>query len=162
MNCPRCDKQLISSRYEDIEIDKCSNCYGIWLDDGELEAIIKKRIKVFTKEELRSAVEHSFLGVPKGQRDIHLSCPKCLAPMNTINYAISSGIILDRCLNNCGIWFDKSELEKVQAYREYWEDNIKNNEKTFSKLLNSKTTNTNDKDFSLLFIISSVISNLFK
>lgn len=41
MRCPKCGMELIEIDYKKIEIDKCSKCEGIWLDAGELEAIMK-------------------------------------------------------------------------------------------------------------------------
>ena len=39
MRCPKCGMELIEIDYKKIKIDKCSECSGIWLDNGELEAI---------------------------------------------------------------------------------------------------------------------------
>lgn len=39
MCCPKCGMQLVAIDYKGVEVDKCSNCDGIWLDAGELEAL---------------------------------------------------------------------------------------------------------------------------
>ncbi len=39
MKCPKCGMELIALDYKGIEVDKCSECEGIWLDAGELEAV---------------------------------------------------------------------------------------------------------------------------
>ena len=41
MRCPKCGMQLIEIDYRGIEIDKCSECEGVWLDAGELEVVSK-------------------------------------------------------------------------------------------------------------------------
>ena len=41
MRCPRCDGALKSSMFEEVEIDTCENCGGVWLDSGELELLTK-------------------------------------------------------------------------------------------------------------------------
>ncbi|MBI5214100.1 MAG: zf-TFIIB domain-containing protein [Nitrospirae bacterium] len=41
MRCPKCGMELIEIDYKSIKIDKCSECEGIWLDAGELEAVAK-------------------------------------------------------------------------------------------------------------------------
>lgn len=41
MRCPKCGMELIEIDYRGIKIDKCSECEGIWLDAGELEAVSK-------------------------------------------------------------------------------------------------------------------------
>ena len=41
MRCPKCGMELIEIDYKHIKVDKCSECDGIWLDAGELNAISK-------------------------------------------------------------------------------------------------------------------------
>jgi hypothetical protein len=41
MRCPKCGMQLVEIDYKGIKIDKCTECSGVWLDQGELEAIVK-------------------------------------------------------------------------------------------------------------------------
>jgi ssDNA-binding Zn-finger/Zn-ribbon topoisomerase 1 len=41
MRCPKCGMELIEIDYKEIKVDKCSECDGIWLDAGELEAVAK-------------------------------------------------------------------------------------------------------------------------
>jgi len=42
MRCPRCDGSLHASSFEQVEIDTCDKCGGIWLDSGELEQLLKQ------------------------------------------------------------------------------------------------------------------------
>src|SRR4030042_6360131 len=39
MKCPKCGLELIEIDYKGIKVDKCSECEGVWLDAGELEAV---------------------------------------------------------------------------------------------------------------------------
>lgn len=56
MRCPKCGMPLITVKYKDLDIDKCTSCHGVWLDSGELEAVsqlaehgLKKWFSVFKK-----------------------------------------------------------------------------------------------------------------
>ena len=40
MRCPKCGMQLVEIDYKGMKIDKCTECDGVWLDHGELEAIV--------------------------------------------------------------------------------------------------------------------------
>jgi Zn-finger nucleic acid-binding protein len=40
MNCPKCNGELQARTSDDVEIDVCQRCGGIWLDSGELEKIM--------------------------------------------------------------------------------------------------------------------------
>jgi uncharacterized protein with PIN domain len=42
MRCPRCDGSLKESKFEEVSINTCEKCGGVWLDSGELEQLTKK------------------------------------------------------------------------------------------------------------------------
>ena len=42
MQCPRCDGSLKESTFEDVSIDTCDKCGGVWLDSGELQQLTRK------------------------------------------------------------------------------------------------------------------------
>lgn len=43
MKCPICpDVDLVITERQNIEIDYCPKCRGVWLDRGELDKIIEK------------------------------------------------------------------------------------------------------------------------
>lgn len=42
MKCPRCDGSLKETKFEDVSIDTCEKCGGVWLDSGELEQLTHK------------------------------------------------------------------------------------------------------------------------
>jgi len=42
MNCPNCNIKLHMTQRNDVEIDYCPDCRGVWLDRGELDKIIER------------------------------------------------------------------------------------------------------------------------
>jgi hypothetical protein len=40
MKCPKCGGDLKEKTFEDVQIDQCQGCSGVWLDNGELELLI--------------------------------------------------------------------------------------------------------------------------
>ena len=42
MRCPRCNTRLAETKFEDVSVDRCDNCGGLWLDAGELAQVIQK------------------------------------------------------------------------------------------------------------------------
>ena len=42
MRCPRCDGNLIESKVDEVSIDTCDKCGGVWLDSGELEQLTQR------------------------------------------------------------------------------------------------------------------------
>jgi len=41
-HCPKCPGKLEAYTFEGYALDRCQECGGVWLDKGELEAIVKK------------------------------------------------------------------------------------------------------------------------
>lgn len=48
--CPRCRKAMSEKLFADVSVDICQQCRGIWLDDGELQRIVKQYKKGATGE----------------------------------------------------------------------------------------------------------------
>ena len=42
LQCPRCDGKLVEITFEEVQIDRCKKCNGVWLDAGELERLTKR------------------------------------------------------------------------------------------------------------------------
>jgi hypothetical protein len=41
MKCPNCNETLLMTHRNNIEIDYCPSCRGIWLDKGELDKLLE-------------------------------------------------------------------------------------------------------------------------
>jgi hypothetical protein len=42
LKCPKCEGTLYETDHENIKIDVCNKCTGVWLDPGELAQIMAK------------------------------------------------------------------------------------------------------------------------
>jgi DNA repair exonuclease SbcCD ATPase subunit len=42
MQCPRCSGSLREGKFEEVLIDTCEKCAGVWLDAGELERLTQR------------------------------------------------------------------------------------------------------------------------
>ena len=42
MKCPKCGHDMASLKIDDVEVDRCDTCDGIFLDKGELDAVLLK------------------------------------------------------------------------------------------------------------------------
>jgi len=42
MNCPNCQETLLMTVRNNVEIDYCPKCRGIWLDRGELDKLLSQ------------------------------------------------------------------------------------------------------------------------
>ena len=137
MDCPNCSLDLYTDLYEGVEIDRCSKCCGTWLDEGEITTIVHLHGEKFSLELIQKTLDYTFEGIPYEDRKSKVACPICLSDMFPVNYAFSSGIIIDRCPNKHGIWLDRDELEKVQIYKEDQDKRFKGNEANWNALVKS-------------------------
>ena len=121
MNCPGCGNTLKTEIYEGTEIDRCPGCGGTFLDSGELKKIVQTKEESFGPELIHETIVSAYAGIPQDEKRKIVRCPECLTAMRSVNYDYRSGIIIDMCPKCYGVWLDRSELEKVQAHREHWD-----------------------------------------
>ena len=115
MNCPRCRMSLNRVDYEGVETDMCPECWGFWLDTGELELVLDNRDFQFSEDERRSILD--VMGAAATGPTQPAACPKCEKPMERLDYDESVHLVLDRCPQH-GIWLDTGEMRKIQAVAE--------------------------------------------
>ncbi len=109
--------------YEGITIDTCNSCMGVWLDYSELSHIVKTKDESWSNSYIESIKnEINIPGIPDIEKERTLLCPKCNEHMPPVNYQYSSGVIVNSCKSNHGVWLDSGELEKVQIYMEQWRE----------------------------------------
>lgn len=107
--CPACDCSLETKTFDDLSVDACPKCAGIFFDAGE---IVEARKEGF--EHLEQAVFPSEPHTPKanGARP----CPKCRTTMTSYRYQYHSPIFLDCCPSCDGIWVDDGELHQMAEF----------------------------------------------
>ena len=105
IECPKC---WVTLRQEDVEvfgpnivIDRCPKCSGIWLDQGELNKLLRDR-------KLSNYLTKHIGTQSKSQ----LVCPRCgwLMDIET-----AEDVEIDVCLKCGGVWLDCGELEKLKG-----------------------------------------------
>ena len=58
MNCPACKEvELRISERQNVEIDYCPQCRGVWLDKGELDKLIERSLQQETPRMENSRAE---------------------------------------------------------------------------------------------------------
>lgn len=120
MDCPRCKLTLRETEYEGVRADLCDNCWGIWLDSGELEQVVDTRAMQFSDEERRQFAE---LRGPAGAtvREEPAPCPRCGRVMEQIHSDVAVNLVIDRCPDH-GVWLDTGEIKAVQVAAERSEE----------------------------------------
>ena len=123
IRCPIDNSQLQPVEYEGALIQTCGQCGGELLSAEALGHIVQKREEVFGADWQSLVRDHEPLrGIPNHACQHALSCPVCDSPMETINYAGDTQVIVDRCEECHALWLDHHELEMAQAILENWQN----------------------------------------
>lgn len=105
MNCPACKAILLTLEYEEVELDHCSECRGVWLDAGELDLLLGDH--ALTRGLLTT-------GNPDAARGDNMRlCPICDSPMEKSVAGGAKPVVHDVCPKGHGTWFDEGELAAV-------------------------------------------------
>ena len=113
--CPTCRVDLHIAKRQDVEIDHCPQCRGVWLDRGELDKIIKRTIEVasprrrgeserFSREDrdedgMRSGMRS---GVPRESAAVNHGLESCLTLVSTDLTSAERDAFLDAATEKTG------------------------------------------------------------
>ena len=109
-NCPRCIVPLRAAKGPNMVVDMCTECGGAYFDNGELSRLTRRQPEAFDK--LEALVKEAPTTVERVDGP-SLTCPGCAKPMARYEYALASGIMLDRCGACYGVWVDGGELAQI-------------------------------------------------
>lgn len=97
---------MLTLELQDVEIDYCLGCAGIWLDAGELELLLgepEKAKQLLDSFKIDSTVNEKIR-----------KCPICYKKMYKVIVGSSKPtLLIDKCRKGHGLWFDKGELHDI-------------------------------------------------
>ncbi len=108
MQCPKCQKNMNQKKLQEVTIDECVQCKGIWFDSGE-----------FREAKDQSEPDANWLDFDIWRHEDQfefnaaaLQCSKCTQKMASVKYG-SSPIEIDCCPNCHSVWLDQGEFKKI-------------------------------------------------
>ncbi len=108
MLCPECQKPLVIVEFNQIELDTCPDCDGLWFDAQELHQLFTLVGASERLKQLEAQLDKLPHTTPRR------NCPRCQGRLTPVQAAAaSSELILDECPREHGIWFDQGELEAL-------------------------------------------------
>ena len=111
--CPRCAETMTGLTLGDVDVRECGACGGLWLDPATLQRLCDSREQHAAITGMLAA-RGPTAGVPVDTVR-YVPCPSCHKLMNRVNFARSSGVIMDVCKPH-GVWLDRGELERVVGF----------------------------------------------
>lgn len=105
MNCPRCRSALSEVKLDEIVLDRCAQCGGIWFDFAEFERILNRESRA-----IRELLPRG--GAHQQPEEDNLPCPRCSATLIRMRTAPGS-ISYHGCLTCYGRWLDGSDIQRM-------------------------------------------------
>ena len=107
MICPCCTHDMIVVEHNNIEVDYCSACRGVWFDSGELELLLED-------DGLAGPASPYFLRSTEVKSpEKTRKCPICRRKMGEIAIGKEPVVFIDCCRQGDGLWFDGGELGQL-------------------------------------------------
>jgi Zn-finger nucleic acid-binding protein len=103
MKCPKCNSDMEKVTFEQIEVDRCTNCKGLWFDMLEHE-----HLKAMQNSESID-VGKAELGKEYDKID-KIDCPVCQTQMIRMVDKDQSHIHYEACTTCYGVFFDAGEF----------------------------------------------------
>lgn len=100
MRCPACRVPMYVAEFRQIELDLCAACEGVWFDRGELALLLG---------------DEPALAAAAAPAEPTRACPLCDRPLDKVNIGPGRGVVVDRCPQGCGLWFDGAEVAQLAA-----------------------------------------------
>jgi Zn-finger nucleic acid-binding protein len=97
---------MIVVEHNQIELDYCTACRGVWFDYGELELLLGSMSLESTHELLDSILHSPEAASAEKKR----KCPICNQKMKKATIGKEPGILIDACRREDGLWFDGGEV----------------------------------------------------
>jgi Zn-finger nucleic acid-binding protein len=102
MQCPKCKKSMTEVNCDDVVIDRCISCAGLWFDNGEAETLSSKWIAEFID------VGDTKVGEKMDEID-NISCPRCGELMRRYFDLSNTHLQYEEC-DKHGKFFDAGEF----------------------------------------------------
>lgn len=112
MICPSCKNPMLVVEYQQIELDYCGSCQGVWFDAGELDLMLDAAGMGETQKTLDALLQSP----EASTHEKKFKCPICNHNMKKINIGDTDQVIIDTCLREDGVWFDGGEVDHLMKY----------------------------------------------
>ncbi|MFN3236833.1 MAG: zf-TFIIB domain-containing protein [Pseudomonadales bacterium] len=109
MDCPKCNKAFERITFQNIEVDRCTGCFGLWFDTLAKEDLVKM-----------AGAESIDIGVEQVDQHYNemrdIDCPVCRQAMIPMVDKDQFHIKFEACASCYGLFFDAGEFTDLKDY----------------------------------------------
>lgn len=147
--CPQCDTELQTiglDLKEPFFIERCTSCYGLFFDPGEIETLLKSSVSNVFNINLEHIDNINKDRYQKSKKVKYVKCPVCRVLMNRVNYRHRSGVILDQCSSH-GIWLNSGEITHLMEWKKAGGELLDAKKKKEEKVIRKKTSRASPSQY---------------
>lgn len=115
MQCPKCQGETEATAYDEIFVDRCTKCGGLWFQTGELERLRKDTWMA------DYIIDRGEKKLGKTFNRIHdIKCPECGAGMKAEHDPEQPHIVYESCPEGHGTFLDAGEFTDL-VHHTFWD-----------------------------------------
>ena len=115
INCPKCFSEMEITSFKEIEVDRCTNCKGLWFQPEELAAL---RTDTWMADYILDEGEAKVGKQYNRMRDI--KCPQCERAMEPESDADQAHVVYESCPLGHGVFLDAGEFTDLM-HKTFWD-----------------------------------------
>jgi Zn-finger nucleic acid-binding protein len=108
--CPKCRAAMEPVTYQDITVDRCTACHGLWFDILEQRRLRERA----GSEVIDDGAPAAAPSAPSAAPATRLACPRCTAPMTRLRDVDNRSIEYEYCAVCNGAFFDAGEFRQYK------------------------------------------------
>ena len=109
MNCPKCHSPMEPVTFDQVTVDRCTGCKGIWFDARE-----QHKLKEAKGSE---AIDTGDDRVGRRMNQVtDIKCPRCQTPMIQMADVDQHHITFEACTACQGVFLDAGEFKDFKSY----------------------------------------------
>jgi Zn-finger nucleic acid-binding protein len=113
--CPKCEGKMELVYYDRVELDRCTNCGGLWFQPAELQAL---RDDIWMADYILDTGDKKQGKVYNATKEY--DCPECAAAMLMENDKEQPHITYETCPNGHGTFLDAGEFTDL-VRKTFWD-----------------------------------------
>lgn len=113
--CPKCHLKMDRINAKGVEVDRCVKCGGLWLDQGELDGLMKSKGGI---KQVMEGLDSGPAAEPNAKRHVisGVKCPRDTSRLITMVDLKQTHIQYEACTVCGGVFMDCGELKDLTQF----------------------------------------------
>lgn len=115
MQCPKCSSSMETATFDEVEVDRCTGCKGLWFQKGELARLREETwMADYVLDEGSAKIGRKYNSITA------VDCPECGADMKQESDPSQPHIVFETCPEDHGTFLDAGEFTDL-LHKTFWD-----------------------------------------